>query len=108
MKHDKWAKRRDMKYGMRGTRHGTQDMRHGMQDMRCETRHERRETKHDRISTRDTRHKTVTTVTALNFLSSQVGDTIVRKARETLERAIELVNSTAKWGARVVYGDTDR
>ena len=32
----------------------------------------------------------------------------MRKARETLERAIELVNSTAKWGARVVYGDTDR
>lgn len=38
----------------------------------------------------------------------QVGDSIVHKARETLERAIRLVNDTKKWGARVVYGDTDR
>lgn len=38
----------------------------------------------------------------------QVGDSIVHKARETLERAIKLVNDTKKWGARVVYGDTDR
>uniref|UniRef100_G3QYM2 DNA polymerase zeta catalytic subunit n=1 Tax=Gorilla gorilla gorilla TaxID=9595 RepID=G3QYM2_GORGO len=38
---------------------------------------------------------------------SQVGDSIVHKARETLERAIKLVNDTKKWGARVVYGDTD-
>lgn len=29
------------------------------------------------------------------------------KARETLERAIHLVEATARWGARVVYGDTD-
>lgn len=29
------------------------------------------------------------------------------KAKETLERAIKLVESTPKWGARVVYGDTD-
>ena len=29
------------------------------------------------------------------------------KGRETLERAIKLVDSTPKWGARVVYGDTD-
>lgn len=40
--------------------------------------------------------------------SLQVGDSIVHKARETLERAIKLVNDTKKWGARVVYGDTDR
>ena len=40
--------------------------------------------------------------------SLQVGDSIVHKARETLERAIRLVNDTKKWGARVVYGDTDR
>lgn len=39
--------------------------------------------------------------------SVEVGDSIVHKARETLERAIKLVNDTQKWGARVVYGDTD-
>ncbi|EDO42056.1 predicted protein, partial [Nematostella vectensis] len=37
----------------------------------------------------------------------EIADSIVRKARETLERAIDLVNTTSKWGARVVYGDTD-
>ncbi|XP_015756079.1 PREDICTED: DNA polymerase zeta catalytic subunit-like [Acropora digitifera] len=37
----------------------------------------------------------------------EIGDSIVRKARETLERAIDLVNNTPRWGARVVYGDTD-
>ena len=37
----------------------------------------------------------------------EIGDSIVRKGRETLERAIQLVNSTAEWRARVVYGDTD-
>uniref|UniRef100_A0A8D2JBW4 DNA polymerase zeta catalytic subunit n=1 Tax=Varanus komodoensis TaxID=61221 RepID=A0A8D2JBW4_VARKO len=37
----------------------------------------------------------------------EVGDSIVHKARETLEQAIKLVNDTKKWGARVVYGDTD-
>ncbi|XP_060609160.2 DNA polymerase zeta catalytic subunit [Anolis sagrei] len=37
----------------------------------------------------------------------EVGDSIVHKARETLERAIKLVNDTKKWGAQVVYGDTD-
>ncbi|XP_073483194.1 DNA polymerase zeta catalytic subunit isoform X1 [Aquarana catesbeiana] len=49
--------------------------------------------------------------TAANFSGRmpcvEVGDSIVHKARETLERAIKLVNSTKKWGARVVYGDTD-
>lgn len=29
------------------------------------------------------------------------------KARETLERAIHLVEATPRWGAQVVYGDTD-
>lgn len=44
-----------------------------------------------------------------NFsLTLQLGDSIVHKARETLERAIKLVNDTKKWGAHVVYGDTDR
>lgn len=38
----------------------------------------------------------------------EVGDSIVRKARESLERAIELVRSTPRWGGHVVYGDTDR
>ncbi|XP_051510616.1 DNA polymerase zeta catalytic subunit-like isoform X1 [Myxocyprinus asiaticus] len=49
--------------------------------------------------------------TAANFSgrmpSVEVGDSIVHKARETLERAIKMVNDTKKWGARVVYGDTD-
>ena len=38
----------------------------------------------------------------------EVGDSIVSKARETLERAIKQVEENPKWGARVVYGDTDR
>ena len=38
----------------------------------------------------------------------KVGDSIVRKARETLERSIKLVEDTPHWGAKVVYGDTDR
>ncbi|ELU09367.1 hypothetical protein CAPTEDRAFT_153186 [Capitella teleta] len=37
----------------------------------------------------------------------EVGDSIVRKARETLERAIALVEDTPRWQAKVVYGDTD-
>ncbi|XP_039603874.1 DNA polymerase zeta catalytic subunit [Polypterus senegalus] len=49
--------------------------------------------------------------TAANFSGrmpcSEVGDSIVNKARETLEQAIKLVNETKKWGAHVVYGDTD-
>ncbi|XP_067273494.1 DNA polymerase zeta catalytic subunit isoform X2 [Pseudorasbora parva] len=49
--------------------------------------------------------------TAANFSGRmpnvEVGDSIVHKARETLERAIKMVNDTKKWGARVVYGDTD-
>lgn len=32
----------------------------------------------------------------------------MRKARETLERAIKMVNETERWNSRVVYGDTDR
>ncbi|KAK2846284.1 hypothetical protein Q7C36_011138 [Tachysurus vachellii] len=39
--------------------------------------------------------------------SVELGDSIIHKARETLERAIKLVNDTKKWGAKVVYGDTD-
>ncbi|TGZ37682.1 DNA polymerase zeta catalytic subunit [Temnothorax longispinosus] len=37
----------------------------------------------------------------------EIGDSVVSKGRETLERAIKLVETTPKWGARVVYGDTD-
>lgn len=29
------------------------------------------------------------------------------KGKETLERAIQIVETTPRWGARVVYGDTD-
>lgn len=37
----------------------------------------------------------------------EIADSIVQKGRETLERAIHLVNTTPEWGGRVVYGDTD-
>ena len=37
-----------------------------------------------------------------------VADSIVAKGRETLQRAIQLVNQTRKWNAKVIYGDTDR
>ncbi|KXS22183.1 DNA/RNA polymerase [Gonapodya prolifera JEL478] len=36
-----------------------------------------------------------------------IADAIVQTGRETLEKAIKLIHSTADWGARVVYGDTD-
>ncbi|KAK0164996.1 hypothetical protein PV328_003555 [Microctonus aethiopoides] len=49
--------------------------------------------------------------TAANFTGRmpcmEVGDSVISKAKETLERAIKLVESTPKWGARVIYGDTD-
>ncbi|XP_075227107.1 DNA polymerase zeta catalytic subunit [Lycorma delicatula] len=49
--------------------------------------------------------------TAANFSgrmpSVEIGDSVVSKGRETLERAIAMVNNTKKWGAQVVYGDTD-
>lgn len=37
----------------------------------------------------------------------EIADSLVSKGRETLERAIELVESREEWGAKVVYGDTD-
>lgn len=37
----------------------------------------------------------------------EVGDSVVSKGRETLQRAINLVDKTAEWGAKVIYGDTD-
>ncbi|XP_076640510.1 DNA polymerase zeta catalytic subunit isoform X1 [Colletes latitarsis] len=49
--------------------------------------------------------------TAANFSGRmpciEVGDSVVSKGRETLERAIKIVETTPKWGAQVVYGDTD-
>ncbi|RCH87381.1 DNA polymerase zeta, partial [Rhizopus stolonifer] len=39
--------------------------------------------------------------------SVEIADSIVSTGRETLEKAIRLVNETEKWGARVIYGDTD-
>ncbi|KAF6039857.1 REV3L [Bugula neritina] len=49
--------------------------------------------------------------TAANFSGRmpcvEVGDSIVRKARETLENAIKMVNENDKWNCRVIYGDTD-
>ncbi|XP_055638271.1 DNA polymerase zeta catalytic subunit isoform X2 [Toxorhynchites rutilus septentrionalis] len=49
--------------------------------------------------------------TAANFSGRmpcvEVGDSVVSKGRETLERAIKMVEATERWGAKVVYGDTD-
>lgn len=38
---------------------------------------------------------------------SEIADSIVQTGRETLERAITLIHSVERWGAEVVYGDTD-
>ncbi|KAG0605129.1 hypothetical protein M758_9G034000 [Ceratodon purpureus] len=38
---------------------------------------------------------------------AELADSIVQCGRLTLERAIHLVNTTKRWDARVVYGDTD-
>ncbi|KAI0348054.1 hypothetical protein BDW22DRAFT_1350202 [Trametopsis cervina] len=37
----------------------------------------------------------------------EIADAIVQSGRETLEKAIKTIDSTQRWGARVVYGDTD-
>ncbi|PKI85068.1 DNA-directed DNA polymerase [Malassezia vespertilionis] len=37
----------------------------------------------------------------------EIADAIVQCGRETLERAMSLIESTQAWGAEVVYGDTD-
>ncbi|XP_059350922.1 DNA polymerase zeta catalytic subunit-like isoform X2 [Daphnia carinata] len=37
----------------------------------------------------------------------ELGDSVVSKGRETLERAIRLIEERKEWKARVVYGDTD-
>ncbi|KAF3912680.1 hypothetical protein ABW21_db0203950 [Orbilia brochopaga] len=38
---------------------------------------------------------------------AEIADSIVQSGRETLEKAIELIHATQRWGAEVVYGDTD-
>jgi len=38
---------------------------------------------------------------------SEIADSIVQTARETLERAVAYIHSVERWGAEVVYGDTD-
>jgi DNA polymerase zeta len=38
---------------------------------------------------------------------SEIADSIVQTGRETLEKAIAIIHATEKWGADVVYGDTD-
>ncbi|GAM90388.1 hypothetical protein ANO11243_084310 [Dothideomycetidae sp. 11243] len=38
---------------------------------------------------------------------SEIADSIVQTGRETLEKAIAFIHSVSKWGAEVVYGDTD-
>ncbi|KAH8372951.1 hypothetical protein KR009_008781 [Drosophila setifemur] len=49
--------------------------------------------------------------TAANFSGRmpavEVGDSVVSKGRETLERAIKMVEANEEWKVRVVYGDTD-
>ncbi|KAF9481424.1 hypothetical protein BDN70DRAFT_831218 [Pholiota conissans] len=37
----------------------------------------------------------------------EIADSIVQSGRETLEKAIDVIDSNKKWGAKVVYGDTD-
>ncbi|KAG9286506.1 hypothetical protein G9A89_014672 [Geosiphon pyriformis] len=36
-----------------------------------------------------------------------IADSIVQTGRETLEKAVDLIHFTKRWGAKVVYGDTD-
>jgi DNA polymerase zeta len=38
---------------------------------------------------------------------SEIADSIVQTGREILEKSIALIHSVEKWGAEVVYGDTD-
>ncbi|KAJ5459841.1 DNA polymerase zeta catalytic subunit [Penicillium daleae] len=38
---------------------------------------------------------------------SEIADSIVQSGRETLEKAIAFIHSVDRWGAEVVYGDTD-
>lgn len=38
---------------------------------------------------------------------SEIADSIVQTSRETLERSIAFIHSVERWGAEVVYGDTD-
>jgi DNA polymerase zeta len=49
--------------------------------------------------------------TAANFSGRmpavELADSVVSKGRETLQRAIEMVENTPEWKAKVVYGDTD-
>ena len=37
----------------------------------------------------------------------EIADSIVQTGRETLERAIDMINTHPSWNANVVYGDTD-
>ena len=39
--------------------------------------------------------------------NSDLSDSIVQTGRETLQQAIDLIEGNDKWGAKVVYGDTD-
>ncbi|EXJ82232.1 DNA polymerase zeta subunit [Capronia epimyces CBS 606.96] len=38
---------------------------------------------------------------------SEIADSIVQTGRETLEKTIAFIHSVERWGAEVVYGDTD-
>ena len=41
------------------------------------------------------------------FLAVMSLNYLLAKSRETLERAIDVVEKTPRWDAKVVYGDTD-
>ncbi|KAF1809952.1 putative DNA polymerase zeta catalytic subunit [Eremomyces bilateralis CBS 781.70] len=38
---------------------------------------------------------------------AEIADSITQSGRETLERAIAIIHSVERWGAEIVYGDTD-
>lgn len=38
----------------------------------------------------------------------EIGDSIVAKARETLQLSMKLIEANRKWSAKIIYGDTDR
>lgn len=51
--------------------------------------------------------KMIYNILSITVCFIQVGDSVVSKGRETLERAINLIQSTKKWNAKIIYGDTD-
>lgn len=46
-------------------------------------------------------------IRSINKTGVELADSVVSKGRETLERAIHLIEANSDWRARVIYGDTD-